>query len=145
MVVGVNGGVRGVVGSWLRGWTVWITALVGAAMFAGAMSGMAYVRNSYEPPVTYPAIDEPETEAGAAESSPPEAEPEPARRERKAEVPVKSRPDPTPSENPPYARPKKADRPASSEPAKPTSPQPSESQAGPFAGLAELFGGAEQR
>ncbi|NGN92031.1 hypothetical protein G5C66_04675 [Nocardioides sp. KC13] len=140
----MSGGVRGVARSWLRGWTVWITALVGAAMFAGAMSGMAYVRNSYEPPAPYPAIDEPDVEAGVVEAS--SSQPEPVRRERKAEAPVESRrPDPTPTATPRHARPKTTEQAASAEPTEPSSPAPSESPTGPFAGLSELFGGGQRR
>lgn len=71
MVVGVSDfdGAQGPAGGWWRGWTPWISALVLAALFAGASSGIAFVRRSYVPPVDYPAMTESEPEGSASPAS----------------------------------------------------------------------------
>lgn len=143
MVVGVSRGFRDVGGHWLRGWTLWIGALVGAAMFAGAMSGMAYVRNSYEPPVGYSAMNEAELEAARVETS---STPAPPEKRRRAKAPEVAQSHPTPTASPRAVRPKKAPNDAASvEPSEPASPARSESPSGPLAGLEALFSGGERR
>ncbi|MBG6095181.1 hypothetical protein [Nocardioides luteus] len=126
-------GARDPAGAWWRGWTPWISALVLSALFAGATSGITYVRRSYEPPVDYPAMNESELEESAVRSAPVE----PTRKKERLESSPSTRPTgaPTPAKAPRKLRPSAS---ASTEPM--ASEEPSESPAGPFAGLGELLG-----
>lgn len=113
-------------------------------MFAGAMSGMAYVRDSYEPPVGYSALNEAELDEARVDTSPTRAVPA---KKRRAEAPAATQPDPTPTVSPREVRPKKAlNDAASGEPSESAgSAKPSERPAGPLAGLEALLNGGERR
>ena len=101
-----------------------------SALFAGATSGIAFVRRSYEPPVDYPAMNETEPEESAARSSPAK----PARKKDRLESSPSTRPTGTPAKAP------RKVGPSASESAEPReSEEPSES-VGPFGGLGELLG-----
>lgn len=103
-----------------------------SALFAGATSGITFVRRSYEPPVDYPAMNESELEESAVRSSPAN----PARtKDRLEESPSTRAPgEPTPTKSPRKVRPSAS---KSAEPRK--SEEPSES-ARPFGGLGALLG-----
>ncbi|WP_328529316.1 hypothetical protein OG984_27840 [Nocardioides sp. NBC_00368] len=128
-------GARGPAGAWWRGWTPWITALVLSALFAGATSGIAFVRRSYVPPVDYPAMNESELAESAVRSSPAE----PTRKKDRLASSPSTRPtaEPTPATTPRKVRPS-ASGSGSTEPL--ASEEPSEGPDGPFAGLGELLG-----
>lgn len=130
------GGARGPAGGWWRGWTPWISALVLSALFAGAMSGIAFVRRSYQPPVDYPAMTESEPPASAS------APASPAEKKERLEASPRARHVGEPSESKP-AKPSRKLRPSAS--ASPSgepmaTAEPSESPRGPLEGLGELLG-----
>lgn len=134
MVVGASE--VGGAGGWWRGWTPWISALVLSAIFAGAMSGIALVRRSYQPPVDYPAMNESEPVASASASA------SPAGKQERLDASPRARPVGEPSESKPAEPPRKL-RPspsasASGEPM--ATAEPSESPRGPLEGLGELLG-----
>jgi hypothetical protein len=133
MVVGVSefDGARGPAGSWWRGWTPWITALVLSALFAGATSGIAFVRKSYQPPVDYPAMNESEPAAPASSSAPAKQD----RRESPSTRATAAPADPTPVKAPREARPSES---GSGEPM--ATPEPSQSPFDPLGGLGALLG-----
>lgn len=126
---------RGPAGGWWRGWTPWISALVLAALFAGATSGIAFVRRSYDPPVDYPAMNESELEESAVYSSPAE----PTRKKDRLATSPSTRPTavPTQANAPRKVRPS-ASGSGSTEPL--ASEKPSESPDGLFAGLGTFLG-----
>lgn len=140
MVVGVSDfdEARGSAGGWWRGWTPWITALVLSALFAGATSGITFVRRSYDPPVDYPAMNESELEQSAVRSSPVE----PARTKDRLQSSSAPRPTGRPEETTPAKAPRKLrSSPSSSGSAEPlASEEPAESPARPLGGLGELLG-----
>ena len=113
-------------------------------MFAGAMAGMAYVRNTYEPRVSYSAMNQAELDASGVDTSSPS--PEPAKK-RRAKPPTTPRPPATPTAEPRDVRPKAAtSESASAEPSEPSrSASPSKSPEGPLSGLETLFNGGERR
>ncbi|WP_143055193.1 hypothetical protein [Nocardioides luteus] len=124
-------GARGPAGAWWRGWTPWITALVLSALFAGATSGITFVRRSYEPPMDYPAMNESELEESAVGSSPAK----PARTKDRLETPsTRATGEPAPTKAPRKVKPSGS---KSAEPRE--SEEPSES-VGPFGGLGALLG-----
>ena len=101
-----------------------------AALFAGATSGITFVRRSHEPPVDYPAMNESELEESAVRSSPTK----PARKKDRLELSPSTRPTGTPAKTPRKVEPSASE---SAEPRK--SEEPSES-VGPFGGLGALLG-----
>ncbi|MFE6647191.1 hypothetical protein ACFVJS_11550 [Nocardioides sp. NPDC057772] len=131
-------GARSSAGRWWRGWTPWITALVLSALFAGATSGITFVRRSYEPPVDYPAMNESELEESAVRSSPVE----PARTKDRLQSSPTTRPTHRPEETTPAEAPRKLrSSPSGSASADPVaSAEPSESPSRPLGGLGELLG-----
>lgn len=106
-----------------------------SALFAGATSGIAFVRRSYVPPVDYPAMNESELAESAVRSSPAE----PTRKKDRLASSPSTRPtaEPTPATTPRKVRPS-ASGSGSTEPL--ASEEPSEGPDGPFAGLGELLG-----
>ena len=142
MVVGVSefDGARSPAGGWWRGWTPWISALVLSALFAGATSGIAFVRKSYEPPVDYPAMNESELEESAVRSSPAER----AGKQDRLESSPSARSTGEPRETTPLKAPRKlrpsvsASGSGSEEPME--SEEPSESPVHPLGGLGALLG-----
>ncbi|MEU0266040.1 hypothetical protein [Nocardioides sp. NPDC006303] len=130
-------GARGPAGGWWRGWTPWISALVLSALFAGATSGIAFVRKTYEPPVDYPAMNESEPAAEASSSAPPKQD----RRESPSTRPTGAPADPTPVKAPRKVRPS-ASGSGSGEPM--ATPEPSESPFDPLGGLGVLLGLGEE-
>lgn len=140
MVVGVSefDGAWGPARGWWRGWTPWISALVLSALFAGATSGIAFVRNSYEPPVDYPAMTESEP-AVSAEPAPTQAKQD--RSQSPSTRPTGAAGDPTPVKAPRKVRPS-ASASASGEPMATAEPSesPSESPFDPLGGLGALLG-----
>ena len=113
-------------------------------MFAGAMSGMAYVRNSEKPSVDYSAMNDAELDAARVDPSP---TPAAVAKKARPKAPAVNQPDPTPTVSPREVRPKMARSDAASadpsESAKST--EPSDSPAGPLAGLGALFNGGARR
>lgn len=106
-----------------------------SALFAGATSGITFVRRSYEPPVDYPAMNESELEESAVRSS----SAEPIRQKDRLATSPSTRPteEPTPTKAPRKVRPS-ASGSGSTEPL--ASDEPSESPARPYGGLGELLG-----
>ncbi|GGR66542.1 hypothetical protein GCM10010197_37690 [Nocardioides luteus] len=140
MVVAVReiDGAGGPAGHWWRRWTPWITALVLSALFAGSMSGIAFVRKSYQPPVDYPAMDEFEPEPGAASTAP--ADPA-GDRKRLASSPSTRPTGPAEDATPARAPQKPSPSASGSAGAKsPATPKPSETPFDPLAGLGVLLG-----
>lgn len=103
-----------------------------SALFAGATSGIAYVRKSYRPPVDYPAM----TESEPAASTSPSAAAKQDRRESPSARPTGA-PEPTPVKAPRKVRPS-ASGSGSGEPM--ATPEPSESPFDPLGGLGVLLG-----
>ncbi|WP_406035030.1 hypothetical protein OG801_07860 [Nocardioides sp. NBC_00163] len=130
-------GARGPAGAWWRGWTPWISALVLSALFAGATSGIAFVRKSYRPPVDYPAMTESEPAASASSSAPAKQDRRPSPSTRPTGAPA----DPTPVKAPRKVRPS-ASGSGSGEPM--ATPEPSESPFDPLGGLGVLLGLGEE-
>lgn len=109
-----------------------------SALFAGAMSGIVFVRRSYQPPVDYPAMNESEPAASAS------APASPAGKKERLEASPRARPAGEPSESKP-AKPSRKLRPsasasASGEPMATATAKPSESPRGPLERLGELLG-----
>lgn len=107
-----------------------------SALFAGATSGIAYVRKSYRPPVDYPAM----TESEPAASTSPSAASKQDRRESPSARPTGT-PEPTPVKAPRKVRPS-ASGSGSGEPM--ATPEPSESPFDPLGGLGVLLGLGEE-
>ncbi|MBB3088427.1 hypothetical protein [Nocardioides albus] len=129
-------GARGPAGRWWRGWAPWISALVLSALFAGTMSGIAFVRKSYQPPVDYPAMNETEPVATASTAA------SPAGKQDRLETSPRARPAGKDSESKPAKPPRKV-RPSASASAsdEPTATAaPSERPLGPLEGLSALLG-----
>ncbi|WP_179659256.1 hypothetical protein [Nocardioides panzhihuensis] len=127
-------GARGPAGGWWRGWTPWISALVLSALFAGAMSGIAFVRRSHQPPVDYPAMTESEPAASASAAA------SPAGKQERLEVSPRARPVGEPDESKP-AKPPRKPRPSASASGEPmATAKPSERPRGPLEGLGALLG-----
>lgn len=104
-----------------------------SALFAGATSGIAFVRKSYRPPVDYPAMTESEPAASPSSSAPPKQD----RRESPSTRPTGAPADPTPVKAPRKVRPS-ASGSGSGEPM--ATPEPSESPFDPLGGLGVLLG-----
>lgn len=105
-----------------------------SALFAAATTGIAFVRKSYQPPVDYPAMTDPEPTV----STP--ASPAPAKQHRSkapSTRPPSAAAEPTPVKAPRKVRPS-ASGSASGEPM--AMAEPSESPFDPFAGLGALLG-----
>ncbi|MEU6134740.1 hypothetical protein [Nocardioides sp. NPDC047086] len=131
-------GAQGPAGGWWRGWTPWISALVLSALFAGATSGIAFVRKSYQPPVDYPAMTESEPAASTAGSA--SASPERDRNESPS-----TRPTGTPAEPRPVKAPRSRPSPSGSGSGEPmATTDPSESPFHPLGGLGVLLGLGEE-
>ncbi|MFE7228009.1 hypothetical protein ACFU7D_24665 [Nocardioides sp. NPDC057577] len=131
-------GARGPAGGWWRGWTPWISALVLSALFAAATTGIAFVRKSYQPPVDYPAMTDPEPTASTA------ASPAPAKQHRSeapSTRPTGAAAEPTPVKAPRKVRPS-ASGSGSGEPM--ATAEPSESPFDPLRGLGVLLGLGEE-
>ena len=105
-----------------------------SALFAGATSGIAFVRKSYEPPVDYPAMTE--SEPGAST----EASAAPGKQDR-SESPS-TRPTGAPAEPTPVKAPRKVQPSASGSGSggPMATPEPSESPFYPLGGLGVLLG-----
>ena len=108
-----------------------------SALFAGATSGIAFVRKTHEPPVDYPAMNESEPAAEASSSAPPKQD----RRESPSTRPTGAPADPTPVKAPRKVRPS-ASGSGSGEPM--ATPEPSESPFDPLGGLGVLLGLGEE-
>lgn len=145
MVVAVReiDGAGGPAGRWWRRWTPWITALVLSALFAGSMSGIAFVRKSYQPPVDYPAMDEFEPEPSLA-SSPPA---DPAGDQKRLASSPPARPTGAPEDATPAKSSQKPSPSASGSTSTkpPATPKPSETPFDPLAGLGVLLGLGEAK
>lgn len=108
-----------------------------SALFAGATSGIAFVRKSYEPPVDYPAMNESEPAASTSSSAPAKQD----RRESLSTRPTGAPAEPTPVKAPRKARPSVSGS-GSGEPM--ATAEPSESPFDPLDGLGVLLGLGEE-
>lgn len=110
-----------------------------SALFAGATSGIAFVRKSYEPPVDYPAMNESEPVASTEASSSGPAQQD--RRESPSTRQTGAPAEPTPAKAPRKVRPS-ASGSGSGEPM--ATAEPSESPFDPLGGLGVLLGLGEE-